>query len=166
MVVLDREELIEEVRKAQAQLNDTLDSIEDGSLWDEVATGGWTVKDTLAVRVRWTEMLNSWIEDGLNGETPETPAPGFKWNETPLLNGRIVEEEKGARPDDLRSRLDADVTELMGLIDRLDQDQLMRVEQFGWTRSWCVSRWISTNTITQYRSLRTMARKVLRARAS
>jgi hypothetical protein len=166
MVILDREPLIEGVREGLAELNETLDSIAEHELWDRVATGDWTVKDTLAVRTRWTEMLSSWISQGLDGLTPRTPAPGFKWNETPRLNGQIVRDEAGNGPEELRSRLDATVDELIGLIDCLDEDQLMLTEQFGWTRSWCVSRWISMNTITQYRSLRKMARRVLRERAA
>lgn len=107
-------------------------------------------------------MLAGWIREGLEGRQPETPAPGYKWNETPRLNQEIVRSEKRTGADVLRRRLAAAISEIHDLVDRLDEDQLMQTDRFGWTRSWCVSRWISINTVTQYRSLQKMARKVLR----
>ena len=60
----------------------------------------WRVKDLLAVRAWWTENVIDWIEAGMRGESPITPAEGYRWNETPRLNADVV---KAARRESYRS---------------------------------------------------------------
>ena len=122
----------------------------------------WTIKDLLAVRVWWTESVVDWIEAGCRGERPVTPAPGYRWKETPRLNADIVRKAKRESLTSIRNRLERGYDRVVATIDRLDDDELLEVGAFEWAGSYPVARWISLNTARQYTTARSFIRKALR----
>jgi len=123
----------------------------------------WTVKDLLAVRVWWTEHVIDWIGAGLRGETPVTPAEGYRWRETPRLNADIVRKSRRESYRSLRARLYGAFDRVMHTIDSLDDRQLLEVGTFAWAGKYPISRWLSINTARQYTTARTFLRQALRA---
>lgn len=122
----------------------------------------WSVKDLLVVRAWWTENVVEWIEAGRRGETPFTPAQGYRWNETPRLNADIIE---AARLESYRSvcaRLDRGFERVTHTIDVLDDAELLEVGVYAWAGKYPISRWISINTARQYTTARTFVRRALR----
>ncbi len=65
----------------------------------------WSVKDILAHLYEWQCMFFTWYETGLSGETPEVPAPGYKWNQLPALNQAIYERFHARPLDEVLSLL-------------------------------------------------------------
>ena len=122
----------------------------------------WTVKDLLAVRVWWTEHVIDWIEAGLRGETPVTPAEGYRWRETPRLNADIVRKSRRESYRSLRTRLQHAFERVMDTIDSLDDRQLLGVGAFAWVGKYPVSRWLSINTARQYTTARSFIRRALK----
>ncbi|MFC6357197.1 ClbS/DfsB family four-helix bundle protein [Luethyella okanaganae] len=153
------------MRSERARLETALCRVEERGLFGAIAVDAWTVKDVLAIRARWTEMVAAWVIAGVRGETPRTPALGYTWGETPRLNADIVAAEADATPAQLRHRLGAALASIELAVSDLSDEDLLSTGRFSWTRAWCVSRWVSTNTITQYASLGRMVRRVLRAAA-
>lgn len=124
----------------------------------------WSVKDLLVVRAWWTEKVVEWIEIGRRGENPTTPAPGYRWNETPRLNADVV---SAARQESYRSvlaRLERGFRRVIHTIESLDDRELLGVGAFAWAGKYPVSRWISMNTARQYTTARTFIRGALRER--
>ncbi|MDV6272716.1 ClbS/DfsB family four-helix bundle protein [Rhodococcus erythropolis] len=160
---LSREELANELDSAYSKLDVLLDGVGEADLYDAIAVDGWTVHDVLAVRVWWAEAVSEWIAAGLRDENPQTPAAGYKWTQTPALNQSVVEASAGTSVRELRDRLEAAVKLLRRYVETLDDDQLLSVGVFSWTRTWPVSRWIAVNTITQYASLSKMVRRLLKS---
>ncbi len=122
----------------------------------------WSVKDLLAVRVWWSENVVDWIEAGRRGETPITPAEGYRWNETPRLNADVV---KAARRESYRSvlaRLERAFERVMRTIDALDDRELLEVGVFAWAGKYPLARWISINTARRYTTARTLIRRALK----
>ncbi|MDT9121756.1 ClbS/DfsB family four-helix bundle protein, partial [Escherichia coli] len=76
-------------------------------------------------------------------EAPQTPAAGYKWTQTPALNQSVVDASIDIPAQELRDRLGAAVAILRNYIETLDDDQLLSVGVFSWTRTWPVSRWIA-----------------------
>ncbi|MEM9556198.1 MAG: ClbS/DfsB family four-helix bundle protein [Acidobacteriota bacterium] len=155
-----RDELVEEIQKAYSKLSDDLDRL--GGRYEVVCVDDWTARDLLAVRLWWTEAVIGWIREGRRGGTPQPPAPGYRWNETPRLNADTVAatEDDGAT---LRRRLDAAVADVLALIDTLDDADLLEPGRYDWAGKWPLSRWLSIGTTRQYTSARTYVRKALRA---
>ena len=160
---LSREELASELDTAYSKLDALLESAAEADVFDVVAVDAWTVHDVLAVRVWWAEAVAEWIGAGLRDEAPQTPAAGYKWTQTPALNQSVVDASIDIPAQELRDRLGAAVAILRNYIETLDDDQLLSVGVFSWTRTWPVSRWIAVNTITQYASLSKMIRRVLKS---
>ncbi|MDI9899303.1 ClbS/DfsB family four-helix bundle protein [Rhodococcus sp. IEGM 1409] len=160
---LSREELASELDSAYSKLDVLLDGVAEADLFDAIAVDGWTVHDILAVRVWWAEAVSEWIAAGLRDENPQTPAPGFNWTQTRALNQSVVDASTDVPILVLRDRLEAAVALLRRYIETLDDDQLLSVGVFSWTRTWPVSRWIAVNTITQYASLSKMVRRLLKS---
>jgi hypothetical protein len=122
----------------------------------------WTVKDLLAVRAWWTESVVGWIEAGHRGESPTTPAEGYRWNETPRLNADIVSMAQDQSYAAIRIRLQEGFDRVLALIVSLDDRELLSPGVFSWAGKWPVSRWISINTARQYVTARTFIRRALR----
>ena len=122
----------------------------------------WSVKDLLAVRAWWTENVIDWIEAGRRGETPITPAEGYRWNETPRLNADVVKASRRESYRSVRARLERGFKRVMHTIDSLDDRELFEVGVFAWAGNHPIARWVSINTARQYTTARTFIRRALK----
>ena len=156
-----RDDLIEQIESSFAKLQAELDAAgpRAGSLH---CVDDWSVKDLLAVRVWWTESVVDWIEAGRRGETPVTPAEGYRWRETPRLNNDIVKRARRESFRSLRARLLDGYQRVMALIEELEDTELLDVGEFEWAGNYPVSRWLSINTARQYTTARSFLRKAIR----
>lgn len=156
-----RDDLLSQVQSSFEKLQSELDEAgpEVGPL---PCVDEWTVKDLLAVRVWWTEAVVDWIEAGRRGESPVTPAEGYRWSETPRLNTDIVNASGRESYKSLRARLEQGFTRVIRTIDSLDDRQLTEVGVFAWAGNYPISRWISINTARQYTTARSFIRRALR----
>ncbi len=156
-----RADLVEQVDTSFEKLCDDLDAAGPrAGGWPCV--DDWTVQELLAVRVWWTESVVDWIEAGRRGERPETPAPGYRWSETPRLNADVVERARRVSYRVLRDRLEAGYARVRTTIDALDDRELLEPSVFAWAGKYPIARWISMNTARQYATARTLVRRATR----
>ncbi len=158
-----RQELTELVTTSYRQLRAEIETA-GPELAELPCADGWTVKEMLAVRTWWTEHVVDWIEVGRRGESPVTPAPGYKWNETPRLNADVVRAARSESYQAVRDRLDRGVQRVLHTIDALDDRELLDVGTYLWAGKWPIIRWISINTARQYTTARAYVRRALRRR--
>ena len=156
-----RAELTSQVRSSFAKLRDELDAAGPG-IAELPCVDDWSVKDLLAVRMWWTKHVIDWVEAGKRGETPATPAQGYRWNETPRLNMDVVLENRGESYSSIRAGLEQGYRRVMDTVDSLDDTELLDVGVFPWAGKYPVSRWISINTTRQYLTARTYIRRAIR----
>ena len=156
-----RNELTDYVQSTYEKLHAELDAA-GPRLGSMPCVDDWRVKDLLAVRVWWTEHVIDWVEAGKRGEKPVTPAPGYRWKETPRLNADVVKKCRRESYRSLRGRLERGYRRVMRAIDSLDDHELLDAGVFAWAGSYPVSRWISINTARQYATARTFIRRALR----
>ena len=124
----------------------------------------WTIKDLLAVRLWWTEQVVAWIEAGRRGETPVTPAEGYRWKETPRLNADIVRRSRRQSYRSIREQLQRGYEQVVSTIDELNDRELLDVGVFAWAGKYPVARWLSINTARQYTTARTFVRRARKDR--
>ena len=160
-----RLELTSQVRSSYEKLRAELDAA-GPRIGDLPCVDDWSVKDLLAVRMWWTEHVIDWVEAGKRGETPVTPAPGYRWKETPRLNADVVFENRARSYTAVRRRLERGFRRVMDTIDSLDDRQLLEVGIFPWAGKYPISRWISINTTRQYTTARSYVRRTLRETGS
>ncbi len=156
-----RAELTDSVRSTFAKLDAELDAAgpRAGSI---PCIDDWRIKDLLAVRAWWTENVIDWVEAGRRGESPVTPAAGYRWHETPRLNADVVTRCRRESYRSIRARLKNGYQRVMRTIEALDDHELLDVGAFAWAGKYPISRWISLNTTRQYTTARTFIRRALR----
>ena len=160
------------IPKTRAELNDQVRSTFEKLSVELEAAGpqagllpcvdDWSVKDLLAVRVWWTESVVDWIEAGRRGESPITPAEGYRWSETPRLNADVVKAAGRESYRSIRARLERGFARVIRTIDSLDDRELLEVGTFVWAGKYPISRWISLNTARQYTTARIFVRRSVR----
>ncbi len=119
----------------------------DPGVWGD----GWTLCDLVAHLAEWQQMFLGWYDDGLRGATPEMPAPGFMWNETPRLNRAIWEKHRSRPHVAVRAEFDSGYGRIIGLVEALSPQQLLRPGHFNWTGKHPVTTYIGANTASHYR---------------
>ena len=156
-----RAELTSQARSSYEKLRTELDEA-GPCIANLPCVDNWSVKDLLAVRTWWTEHVIDWVEAGQRGERPVTPAPGYRWKETPRLNADVVMENRQRSYRSIRVKLEQGFQRVMDTIDSLDDRELLEVGVFLWAGKYPISRWVSINTTRQYLTARTYIRRALR----
>ena len=156
-----RTELTNQIRTSYSKLRKELEYA-GSSIAEIPCVDDWSVKDLLAVRAWWTEHVIDWVEAGKRGEVPTTPAPGYRWNETPKLNADVVYKNRQSSYRAIRSRLEQGYQRAMDTINSLDDTELLEVGTFLWAGKYPISRWISINTTRQYITARKYIRRAMR----
>ena len=156
-----RAELLAQVTTSFANLQAELDELgpRGGNL---PCVDEWTVKDLLAVRLWWTEHVLQWIEAGRRGEQPTTPAPGYRWSQTPRLNADVVRSMRRSSYRSIRERLSSGFVQVLLTIEALDDHELLEPAVFAWAGKYPLARWLSINTARQYTTARTFVRRARR----
>ncbi len=162
---LTREQLLAEIDAEYATLSALIERVPTVSLENSsVNSAGWSLKDVLAHIADWAERCSQWCRDGLRGESPRPPAPGFKWNETSRLNHEIFMKRRGHTPARVLRDFRAGHEALVDLARTLDQADLCEPCRFGWTGpTWSVAKHIRANTAAHYRWAANHFKKWLRA---
>ena len=112
---------------------------------------GWTVSDLVAHVAAWQQLFVGWYDEGLRGATPEMPAPGFKWSETPRLNHAIWEGHRSQSAEAVRADFDAAHRRIVHLAEALSARQLLNPGQFGWTGKLPLTSYLGAATASHYR---------------
>jgi len=66
--------------------------------------GIWSVKDTVAHLSAWHRRVLTWLENarqGVAGEHPVEPEPGFTWDDEDAINAQSYEQDKDRLWDDV-----------------------------------------------------------------
>ena len=100
-----------------------------------------------------------WCLAGLDGDMPEVPGDGFKWNQTKQLNALI--QKRHARKS-IRKVFRGIRQTHERTLARLSQAELNSLNRFDWTgNNWTVSDSLLAHTANHYRWARNKIRKWL-----
>lgn len=160
------------IPKTRQELVEQLDS-SYGKLLTELERGGprlgslhciddWSVKELLAVRAWWTENVVGWIHEWREGRSPDTPATGYRWQETPRLNHDIAKRSRRESYASVRRRLDTGYSQVLELIASLSDHELLDPGVFPAAGKYPIRRWLSLNTVRQYTTARSFIRRAVR----
>jgi len=149
---LRKRELLEEIRRERAALDDTLALLTPRQMTQPgVTRGGWSVKDVLAHLVAWQELNLGWYEAGLRGEKPAMPAPGYTLRDLPRLNQMLYRRHRRRSLRAIRTDYIAYHGRMVALIQRLSDSELVTLGHFNWTGpSWTLSDYLRASTAAHY----------------
>lgn len=152
-------ELVEAANKELALLRMEIASLSPEQLVEPDIVGSWSVKDVFAHLTAWHQMALGWYEAGLRGESPELPAPGFKWNQTPALNEQIYEQYRDMPLDEVMAAFERTNATTMALIAQLSDEELFGPSRHAWTGNNTLGTYFVSTTSSHYLWARKEIRK-------
>lgn len=145
-----KQELLTAADSEFARLWDAVGLIDAGDRDRPGACETWSVKDLLAHLDAWHEMVLAWEEAGSAGETPEMPAPGHTWAQTPALNQAIFERFQHDPWDDVAERLHRSFDRVRDVIETYSDEDLFTKKRFSWTGSTSVGSYFVSASSSHY----------------
>lgn len=159
-----KHDLLAAIEKERTALEAFLEPLTTEQMTLPGIVGDWSAKDVLAHLFAWEQMVLSWYDAGLRGETPELPAPGFKWNETPQLNQQIYEEHRDWPLDKVMGQFHTSHQEILGVIRELPNEKLFTAGHFAWTKKNTLGTYMVSATSSHYLWARKEMRKGFKAK--
>ena len=143
-------DLLAAIKKERVALDQCLESLSPQEMNEPGIVGHWSVKDVLAHLSAWEGMCLGWYKTGLQGETPQLPAPGFKWNQITELNQKIYEEHQDDPLEEVLALFQESSREILGLIQELSNEQLFAAGHYAWVKKNTLGTYLISNTSSHY----------------
>jgi hypothetical protein len=156
-------DLLEAADREYRALEAMLAPLTQEQMLDRRGMGGSSVKDVLAHLVEWQQMVLGWYRAGLNDETPEMPAPGFKWNQTPQLNQAIHEKHRDRPLEEVVESFERSHRETVSAVEGLSDAELFTAGLARWTSKNTMGTYFVSATSSHYVWARKKIRKGLKA---
>ena len=118
-----------------------------------------SIKDVIAHLLGWHKLFLGWYKTGKNG-TPEMPAKGWKWNQTPQLNQQIFDHWRDVSFRSIKRRLTRSHNQIMAITNEIPEDELMTPGSFVWTGKLSIAKYIASATTSHYKWALTKIKKV------
>jgi hypothetical protein len=158
-----KKDLVADIQKEHALLINYLNQIPKSRLREPGVWGAnWTVNDLIAHLAEWQNMFLAWYDDGQKDLTPQMPAPGYKWTETPKLNQAIWEKHKNRTPSKVRTDFDKGYARILALTLSFTEAQLLKSGAFQWTGKNALVTYLSANSASHYRFANKQLKKWLK----
>ncbi|KGK42824.1 hypothetical protein LH51_04365 [Nitrincola sp. A-D6] len=115
-----------------------------------------SVCDTVAYLVGWGKLVLKWHSLKSRGLPVDFPETGYKWNQLGLLAVSFQEQYSNWKYKDLLNELDSTISELIGLVLSLSNDELY---ERTWYEKWTLGRMIQFNTSSPMKNIRAKVRR-------
>jgi hypothetical protein len=159
---LNKTQLLEVAQKDYQKLETYLNSLRPEQIMTAKAPE-WSVKDILAHLYEWQRMFFIWYETGLSGETPEVPAPGYKWNQLPALNQAIFEKYHSLPLGEVLSMLRASQQKTIKFIAEIPDADLTTPGLYQWMNKNTLMAYLNSITSAHFVWALKESKKAIRA---
>jgi len=129
----NKSELLELSRSNYEKMLEMITGVSEDILLAPGACEDWRIKDILAHLHAWHVMYLRWYAEGMAGEKPEMPAPGYTWASTPALNAEIYESHKEIPIGEVLALLDDTHNQVMTIIEGHSDEELFTKKKYAWT---------------------------------
>lgn len=106
--------------------------------------------DVLMHLYEWHAMLERWYREGMDGDTPFIPAPGYKWRTIHLLNQQIWENYQDVTCNQAIKKLKLSHERVMALIQSHTNEEIMTKKYYKWTKTSHLYSYFAANTSDHY----------------
>jgi hypothetical protein len=145
----EKQKMIDEIHKAYNLLFSNLEKIPQ-ERWIEPVLNKWSIKDLLAHIHAWHRKMKQWYEIGKEGGTPETPAPGYKWNQMKEVNELVYQEYKDHSLEVVMDLLEKSHQELLILVEQEPAKHFFERGAYPWLGNSYLKSYIKPNTSGHY----------------
>jgi len=113
-----------------------------------------SVKDILAHITDWEQRMVQWIEESLQGKTPERPAPGMTWDDLDRLNEQTYLANKDRPLNEVQLDFVASYQRSLQAVVALSEAELFDPHHFVWREGDALWHMVEANTWGHYREHR------------
>ncbi|GAF63550.1 hypothetical protein BTS2_0441 [Bacillus sp. TS-2] len=107
-------------------------------------------RDVLIHLYEWHAMLERWYKEGMNGDVPFIPAPGYKWRTIGLLNTKIWENYQEVTLNQAVKKIKLSHERVMELIKAHTNEQIITKKHYKWTNTSNLHNYFAANTSDHY----------------
>ena len=107
-------------------------------------------RDVLMHLYEWHVMLERWYREGMDGDIPFMPAPGYKWNTIKLLNMQIWENYQDVKLNQAIKKLKLSHGRVMDLIRLHTNEEIVTKKYYKWTKTSNLYSYFAANTSSHY----------------
>ncbi len=107
-------------------------------------------RDVLMHLYEWHVMLERWYREGMDGDIPFIPAPGYKWGTIKQLNMRIWENYQDVTLNQAIKKLKLSHERVMGLIKLHTNEEIVTKKYYKWTKTSNLYSYFAANTSSHY----------------
>jgi hypothetical protein len=143
-------QLLEAAESEFTKLMNLLENVDSASHTRSGVNGEWSVKDVLAHLFVWHQMMETWYTDGMAGNKPQIPAPGYTWKTTPQLNEKIFQEHRLDAYESVFETLKATHQRMLALIANHSNDELFTKQKYAWTGTTSLGAYFVSATSSHY----------------
>ncbi|WP_294964400.1 ClbS/DfsB family four-helix bundle protein [uncultured Gilliamella sp.] len=163
MEYINKQQLLNEINKTAQLFIDEFSSIPE-SQKDVLVDGvDRTPSQMLAYQLGWLNLVKSWDDQELAGNSPVLPAPGYKWNRLGDLYQKFYKTYQGFSLQELILSFKQQINIWNDWIESLSEATLFIKDERNWTKpfpeAWTVAKFIHINSVAPFKSFRTKIRK-------
>ncbi|MGP1908357.1 ClbS/DfsB family four-helix bundle protein [Metabacillus sp. JX24] len=107
-------------------------------------------RDVLMHLYEWHAMLERWYREGMDGDHPFMPAPGYKWSSIKLLNMKIWEGYQDVTLNQAVKKVRLSHGRVMDLINLHTNEEIMTKKYYKWTKTSNLYSYFEANTSSHY----------------
>ncbi|KMJ57339.1 hypothetical protein AB685_17025 [Bacillus sp. LL01] len=107
-------------------------------------------RDVVMHLYEWHAMLERWYREGMNGDIPFMPAPGYKWSKIGQLNMRTWENYQEVSLNQAMKKLKLSHERVMELIKSHSNEEIMTKKYYKWTKTSNLYSYFAANTSDHY----------------
>ncbi len=107
-------------------------------------------RDVLMHLYEWHAMLERWYREGMDGDIPFMPAPGYKWRSIKQLNILIWENYQDVTLNQAIKKLKLSHQRVMELINSHSNEEIMTKKYYRWTKTTNLHTYFAENTFKHY----------------
>ncbi|MFS0671694.1 ClbS/DfsB family four-helix bundle protein [Ornithinibacillus sp. 179-J 7C1 HS] len=107
-------------------------------------------RDVIMHLYEWHAMLERWYREGMDGDVPSMPAPGYKWSTIKLLNKKTWENYQDITLNQALKKLKLSHDRVMDLIKSHSNEEIMTKKYYKWTKTSNLYSYFAANTSKHY----------------
>ena len=147
-----KEKLLTESQEKFDSLLQLIDSVSPRkrSLSVDTSERDKNFRDVMMHLYEWHAMLERWYREGMSGDIPSMPAPGFKWNNLKKLNERIWESCQDFTLNQSIKKVTLSHERVRKLIESHTDEEIITKKYYNWTKTTNLYAYFAANTTKHY----------------
>ena len=107
-------------------------------------------RDVLMHLYEWHAMLERWYNEGMNGDTPTMPAPGYQWRTLEKLNEQIWTNYQNETLNNAMKKVKLSHQRVVRLIESHTYEEIITRKKYKWTKTSNLYSYFAANTVDHY----------------